>query len=115
MKRGNIRKFGRKKRLREALYKSLATALIDHGKIKTTTAKAKSLSAFADKLITTAKKQNLASRKKLLETFHPKTVKKLADEIAPRFSDKKGGYTRVIRLGQRKSDGAEMALIEFTA
>ena len=115
MRRGKIRKFGKVKRVREALYKSLATALIDHGKIKTTLAKAKSLSTFADKLITTAKKQNLAARRELAETFHPKTVKKLVDEVAPRFRDKKGGYTRVIRLGQRKSDGAEMALIEFTA
>ena len=115
MRRGNQRKFGKVKRVREALYKSLATALIDHGKIKTTSAKAKSLSAFTDKLVTTAKKQNLAARRGLAATFHPKTVKKLVDEIAPRFSDKKGGYTRVIRLGQRKSDGAEMSIIEFTS
>ena len=110
-----MRKFGRKKGQREALYKSLATALVDHGKIKTTSAKAKSLSTFADKLVTTAKKRSMASRRELAKTFHPKIVKKLVDEIAPRFSDRKGGYTRIIRLGQRKSDGAEMALIEFTA
>lgn len=114
MKRGNHRKFGREKIQREALYKSLATALIDHGKIKTTSAKAKSLSAFTDRLVTTAKKQNLASRRNLAKTFHPKTVKKLVDEIAPKLSDRHGGYTRVIRLGQRKSDGAEMSIIEFT-
>src|SRR3990167_3070746 len=112
MRRGNYRKFSRKSGQRQALYKSLATALIDHGKIKTTSAKAKSLSAFADKLVTTAKKNNLASKRELAETFHPKTVKKLVDDIAPRFSDRKGGYTRVIRLGQRKSDGAPMAIIE---
>lgn len=115
MKRGKNRKFGRKRAQRRALYKSLASALIDHGKIKTTSAKAKSLSAFADKLITTAKKQNLASQRELARTFHPKTVKKLIDNIAPRFSEKKGGYTRVIRLGQRKSDGSPMSIIEFTA
>ncbi|OGN03213.1 MAG: 50S ribosomal protein L17 [Candidatus Yanofskybacteria bacterium RIFCSPHIGHO2_01_FULL_42_12] len=114
MRRGKNRKFGKKKRLREALYKSLATALVDRGKIKTTTAKAKSLSAFADKLVTTAKKQNMASRRELAKTFHAKIVKKLVDEIAPKFSERKGGYTRVIRLGQRKSDGAEMSIIEFT-
>ena len=113
MRRGTKRKFGTKKRLREALYKSLATALIDHGKIKTTSAKAKSLSSFADKLVTTAKKQNLAARRELARTFHPKIVKKLVDEIAPRFSDRKGGYTRVTRLGQRRSDGAPMSVIEF--
>lgn len=114
MRRGYKRKFGREKHLREALYKSLATALIDHGRIKTTSAKAKSLSAFTDKLVTTAKQADLASKKTLLRTFHPKTVKKLMDEIAPRLNVKKGGYTRVIRLGQRKSDGAPMSLIEFT-
>lgn len=115
MKRGNKRKFGRERNQRKALYKGLATALIDHGRIKTTTAKAKSLSVFADKLITTAKKSSIAARKELAETFHPKIVRKLVDEIAPKFSDRKGGYTRVIRLGQRKSDGAEMAFIEFTS
>ncbi|SRR3989338_2744989 len=115
MRRGKKRKLGRERHLRRALYKSLATALVDHGKIKTTSAKAKSLSSFADKLVTTAKKQTLASRRELAETFHPKTVKKLMDEIAPRFSDKKGGYTRVVRLGQRKSDGSPMAIVEFTS
>lgn len=115
MRRGNKRKLGREKAQREALYKSLATALIDHGKIKTTSAKAKSLSTFADKLITTAKKQDLAARRELARTFHPKTVKKLVDELAPRFADRKGGYTRVIRLGQRKSDAAPMVIIEFTS
>src|SRR3989338_8412730 len=113
MRRGKDRKLGRESGQREALYKSLATALIDHGKIKTTSAKAKSLSSFADKLVTTAKKQNLASRRELAMTFHPKIVKKLVDEIAPRFSDRQGGYTRVVRLGQRKSDGSLMSIIEF--
>lgn len=115
MRRGNNRKFGRKSGQRQALYKSLATALIDHGKIKTTSAKAKSLSSFADKLITTARKADIASRRELMRTFHPKTVTKLMDEIAPRFGDRKGGYTRVIRLERRKSDGSPTAIIEFTA
>jgi len=115
MRRGNKRKFGRERNSRRALYKSLATALIDHGKIKTTSAKAKSLSIFTDKLITTAKKADIASRRELAATFHPKIVKKLVDEIAPRFSSRKGGYTRVIRLGQRKSDGSPMSIIEFTS
>lgn len=96
------------------MYKSLVTALVENGRIKTTLAKAKSLSTVADKLVTTAKKQTLASRRELAETYSPKIVKKLADEIAPKFADRKGGYTRVIRLPRRMSDGAEMALIEFT-
>lgn len=113
MRRGNKRKFSREKQQRKALYKSLATALIDHGKIKITLTKAKSLSTFADKLVTIAKKNNLASRKELLKTFHPKIVKKLIDEIVPKFSERKGGYTRVIRLGQRKSDASPMSIIEW--
>ncbi|MBI2674590.1 MAG: 50S ribosomal protein L17 [Candidatus Yanofskybacteria bacterium] len=115
MRRGKIKKFGRERNLRRALYKSLATALIDHGKIKTTSAKAKSLSSFADKLVTTAKKADMASRRELTRTFHPKTVKKLIDEIAPQFADRKGGYTRVIRLERRKSDGSPMAIVEFVS
>lgn len=115
MRRGNKRKFNREHVQRKALYKSLATALIEHGKIKTTLAKAKSLSRFADKIITTAKKQNLSSQRDLLETFSPETVKKLVNKLVPEFNDKKGGYTRTIRLGRRKSDGAEMAIIEFTS
>ncbi|MEX2090718.1 MAG: 50S ribosomal protein L17 [Candidatus Paceibacterota bacterium] len=114
MRKGNHRKFGRETIQRKALYKSLATALIENGKIKTTVAKAKSLSSHFDKMVTIAKKQNLASRRLLQSQVGDKAVKKLITEIAPAFEGKKGGYTRVIRLGQRKSDGAEMALIELT-
>jgi large subunit ribosomal protein L17 len=114
MKRGNKRKFGLKADPRKALMKSLATALIDQGKIKTTRAKAKTLSSFADRLVTKAKKADLASRRLLLSDIGAKAVTKLVKEIAPRFSNRSGGYTRVIRMDRRKSDGAEMALIEFT-
>ncbi len=113
MRRGNHRKFGREKNLRNALYKSLATALIDHGHIKTTIAKAKSLSSVVDKMVTLAKRQNLNARRELSTHVGPTALKKLMDEIAITQADRKGGYTRVIRLGQRKSDGAEMAMIEF--
>jgi large subunit ribosomal protein L17 len=112
MRRGNHRKFGRETVQRKALYKALATALIENGKIKTTAAKAKSLSSHFDKMVTVAKKQNLASRRLLQAQVGDKAVKKLVTEIAPSLEGKKGGYTRVIRLGQRKSDGAEMAIIE---
>ncbi len=114
MRRGTNRKFGRVTKVRNALYKSLATALIEHGKIKTTVAKAKSLSSHFDKMVTTAKKQTLASRRTLQSEVGDKAVKKLVTEIAPSFEGKKGGYTRVIRLGQRQSDGAEMAIIELS-
>ncbi len=114
MRRGNQRKFGRVLKVRTALYKSLATALIDHGQIKTTIAKAKSLSQVVDRLITVAKRENLNARRELLTHVGEKAAKKLVTEIAKANADRKGGYTRVIRLGQRKSDGAEMAMVELT-
>lgn len=114
MKRGNQRKFGRDRKVRTAMYKSMATALIDHGQIKTTQAKAKSLSIVVDKLITLAKRENLNARRELLGHVGEKAVKKLMGEMVKVNADRKGGYTRIIRLGQRASDGAEMALIEFT-
>ena len=116
MKRGNKRKFGREKDQRKALYKSLATALIDHGQIKTTQAKAKSLSAFMDKLVVKATHEDMTSSKRfILKHVGEKATRKLLSEVGPKFKDKKGGYTRVIKLGQRRSDGSQMALIEFTS
>ena len=114
MQRGNIRKFGRVRKQRKALYKALATALIEHGKIKTTESKAKSLSSHVDKLVTLAKKQTLASRRLLLSEIGEKAVKKLMAEIALQFESRKGGYTRIVKLGQRRSDSAPMVIIEFT-
>jgi len=113
MKRGNKRKFGRVRKVRTALSKSLATALIDHGRITTTVAKAKSLVSTVSKMITTAKKQTLASQRSLASQLGPKAVTKLMKEIGPKYQDRKGGYIRVIRLPRRNSDGAEMAIIEL--
>lgn len=113
MRRGNIRKFGRERNQRKALSKALITALINNGKIKTTQTKAKALSIFADKLVTHALKNDLSSRKVLLQFIGDKAAKRLVSEISPKFKEKNGGYTRVIKLGQRKSDGAPMVLIEF--
>ncbi|PIR41736.1 MAG: 50S ribosomal protein L17 [Candidatus Yanofskybacteria bacterium CG10_big_fil_rev_8_21_14_0_10_37_15] len=114
LKRGKHRKFGRKTKQRKALYKSLATALIENKKIKTTSAKAKSLSGHFEKMITIAKKQTLASRRLLQSQIGNKALKTLFSEIASDMKDKKGGYTRIISLGQRKSDGAEMSIIELS-
>jgi large subunit ribosomal protein L17 len=113
MRRGKHRKFGREAGQRRVLYRALATALIEHGKIKTTQAKAKSLSGHVDKLITTAKKGDLTARRLLLAQVGEKAVKKLITDVAPSMSGRNGGYTRTIKLGQRRSDGAPMALIEF--
>lgn len=112
-KRKKQRKLSRKRDQRKALLKTLARALILVGKIKTTEAKAKELSGFIAKLITRAKLGNLHSRRLLARKFSPEIVKKLIEEIAPRYKERKGGYTRIIKLGPRKSNGARMAIIEL--
>lgn len=112
MRRGNQRKFGRDRKVRTALYKSLATALIDHGRIETTEAKAKSLARVFDRLVTLAKRESLNTRRELLAHVGEKAAKKLVTETAKELSDRQGGYTRIIHLGQRRSDGADMAIIE---
>ncbi|MBI2626020.1 MAG: 50S ribosomal protein L17 [Candidatus Nealsonbacteria bacterium] len=112
-KRKQGRKLSRKIGPRKALLKALASALVLHEKIKTTEAKAKELSRFAEKFITHSKKGDLASRRMLARFFSQQIVKKFIDELGPRYKDRPGGYTRIIRLGQRKSDGAKMAIIEL--
>jgi len=107
------RKFSRKKDQRKALLKSLALAFILDEKIKTTEAKAKELRPFFEKYINRAKNKDLATRRFLSKFFPAKAVKKLVDEIGPRYKDRKGGYTRIIKLGPRKTDGAKMAIIEL--
>jgi len=109
------RKFGREKNQRNALIHSLALNLIVREKIKTTLPKAKELRTFIEKLVTHAKRNNLATRKLVIAKLsnRSKETKKLFDVLAPKYADKKGGYTRILKLGVRKSDGAEMAIIEF--
>lgn len=112
-KRKKGRKLSRKRDQRWALLRGLVAALILKEKIKTTEARAKEISGLAGKFITRAKKADLASRRRLSQSLSPKIVKKLMAEIAPRYQSRNGGYTRVIKLGQRKSDGAKMAFIEL--
>lgn len=107
------RELSRKKDQRGALLRSLAASLFLKEKIKTTRAKAKEAAGFAEKIITIAKKGNLASRRSLLGILPSEIVEKIFKEIAPRYKTRLGGYTRVIRLGPRGSDGAEMAIIEL--
>ena len=111
----NKRKFGRKKNVRNALMNSLALSLIVRGKIKTTEPKAKELRPFIEKLITKAKKNDLATRRVVLSKLsnRRKEVKKLFEVLAPKYIDKKGGYSRIFKMGVRKSDGAKMAIIEL--
>jgi large subunit ribosomal protein L17 len=112
-KRKRGRKFSRKTDQRKALLRSLESALILKERIRTTEAKAKEVSGFVEKQITLAKLENLSSRRLLARKLPRKIVKKLVDGIAKRYKERKGGYTRIIKLGQRKSDGARMAIIEF--
>lgn len=113
LKRKKGRKLSRKSDQRRALIKTLISALILHEKIKTTEAKAKETSGLTEKLITRAKKGDLASRRLLASFFAPQLVKKIINEIGPRYRERFGGYTRVIKLGPRRSDGAKMAIIEL--
>jgi len=94
---------------------SLALNLIVRGRIKTTEPKAKELKPFVEKLITKAKKGDLNTRRLMISKLsnRSKEVKKLFEMIAPKYAGKNGGYTRVLKLGARKSDGAKMAIIEF--
>jgi len=107
------RKFHRKTGQRKAFLKSLATALILKEKIKTTQARAKEISSVVEKMITRAKNNNLSSKKALLQILSPEVAKKLIDEIAPRFKERNGGYTRIFKVGQRRSDASKMAIIEI--
>ncbi|MFH1714454.1 MAG: 50S ribosomal protein L17 [Candidatus Nealsonbacteria bacterium] len=106
------RKFHREKDQRKALLKTLASSLILKEKIKTTEAKAKELSSFVEKKVTKAKVGDLSSRKLLLRLFSKGVVVKLIDDLGPRYKERKGGYTRILKLGPN-TNGAKMAIIEF--
>jgi large subunit ribosomal protein L17 len=108
------RKLGRTTSHRKALLRNLATALLEHERIITTEPKAKELRRVADKLVTLGKRGNLHARRQALQTVRSNSVvQKLFNEIAPRFAERHGGYTRVLRLGYRPGDGAAMAVIEL--
>jgi len=112
-KRNKGRKFSRPKSQRVALLNSLATNLFLRGKITTTEAKAKELRSVAEKFISRARDNSVASRRVLAKAITPSVVRKLVNDIAPQYASRKGGYTRTIKLGPRKSDGARMAIIEL--
>lgn len=112
-KRKKGRKFSRKTDQRKALLKSLANSFFLKEKITTSYAKAKATAIFAEKLITRAKNGGLFSIRVLAKNLSQEIVKKLINDIAPRYKERKGGYTRVVKLGPRKSDGAKMAIIEL--
>lgn len=109
------RKLGRTRDQREALLRSLACSLIEHGRIETTVARAKELRPYAEKLITKGRNDNLSTRRLLISKLggRDECAKKLVEDISPRYSDRPGGYTRIVKLPPRGSDGAQMAIIEF--
>ena len=107
------RKLSRKTDQRKALFKALISALLLREKIRTTEAKAREISGLTEKLITKSRQNTLQSRRSLASLLSPQLVKKMVDEIGPRYKDRNGGYTRIMRLGPRMSDGAKMAIIEL--
>jgi len=111
----NKRKFGKVRKVRNALMNSLALNLIVREKIKTTEPKAKELRPFIEKLVTGAKRGDVATRRLIISKLSNRRpeVKKLFEVIAPKYKNTKGGYTRILKLGARKSDGSKMAIIEF--
>jgi large subunit ribosomal protein L17 len=107
------RKFSRKIGPRKALLRVLVNNFFMYEKIKTTEAKAKELRSIAEKMITKAKNINLANRRLLARDLTPKMTIKIVDEIAPKYKERQGGYTRIIKLGPRNSDSAKMVIIEL--
>jgi large subunit ribosomal protein L17 len=109
------RKLGRTSSHRLATMRNMVSSLIEHGRIKTTDIKAKELRIVADKMVTLGKKGDLHARRRAMRTLRGKTIaKKLFDEVAPRFADVNGGYTRIIKFGRRPGDNALMSFIEFS-
>ena len=108
------RKLGRTSEHRLSLLRNLAASLIKHERLRTTEAKAKELRPFVEKLVTLGKRDSLHARRRALSILPQKdVVRRLFGEISPRFSERPGGYTRILKLGPRSGDGAPMAFIEF--
>lgn len=108
------RKLGRTTALRTAMLRAMVTFLLENGKIETTLTRAKEVQAMAEKMITTAKEDTLHNRRLVLAFVTKEDVtSKLFKEIAPKYSDRNGGYTRVTKIGPRRGDAAEMAIIEL--
>ncbi|MFY9457316.1 MAG: 50S ribosomal protein L17 [Candidatus Spechtbacterales bacterium] len=113
-KRG--RKFGRMRDQRHALLRSLAQALVLHGKIVTTEARAKELRSFIEKIVTKSRTGTLYARRSNAKNFKDKAAQvKIISDIAPRYKDRNGGYTRIIKRVPRRTDSAKMAVIEFVS
>jgi large subunit ribosomal protein L17 len=112
--RSAYRKLRRKTEHRMSLLRNLAASLISHGRIRTTEAKAKELRPFVEKLVTLGKRDSLHARRHALSILpRREAVTKLFGDVSPRFSERPGGYTRILKLAHRQGDGAAMAFIQF--
>ena len=108
------RKLGRTSDQRKAMLRAMVTYLLENGKIETTVARAKEVAAMAEKMITIGKTGDLHSKRQILAYVTKEDVaKKLVDEIAPKYADRNGGYTKIIKVGPRRGDAAEMAIIQL--
>ena len=108
------RKLGRPTAHRNAMLRGMVTYLLENGKIETTVTRAKEVRAMAEKMITVAKNDDLHSKRQVFAFVTKEAVaKKLFDEIAPKYAERNGGYTRIIKIGPRRGDAAEMAIIEL--
>lgn len=111
-KKGKI--LDRKKESREMMLRNLASSILIYEKVKTTEAKAKAVRSLVAKLITIAKKDDLAARRKLIKVLPQKmAIKKTMEVLGKRYKDRRGGYTRIVKLGRRQGDGAEIVQIEL--
>jgi large subunit ribosomal protein L17 len=108
------KKLGRDSAHRKALYSNLAGALIEHGRIKTTEAKAKAVKPIAEQMITLGRRGDIHARRQATAYLRSQdVVHKLFSEVAPRFADRPGGYSRIVKLGPRQGDAAEMVYLEL--
>ena len=108
------RKLGRTSDQRRAMLRAMVTYLLENGQIKTTVTRAKEVAPLAEKMITLAKKNDLAAYRQALAFITKEDVaKKLFDQIGPKYATRDGGYTRVVRIGPRRGDAAEMAILEL--
>ena len=108
------RKLGRPTDQRRAMLRNLTTSLLEHGRIETTVTRAKEVKRMADKMVTLGKRGDLHARRQALAYItKDDVVKSLFDEIAPKYAERQGGYTRIYCVGPRRGDGAEMAVIEL--
>ena len=107
------RKFGREKKVRDGLLKSLALSLVVNGKIKTTDAKARELRPFVEKMVSIGRNNTLANRRNLVSQIGAIGATKIVKDVSPKYLKRSGGYTRITKLPQRVSDGSFMAVIEL--